>query len=229
MHVNNNLSRFLLLGILTLGLAGGALPGETLYVTDQLSIHLRTGESNAHRILRMLPSGTPVELVRSNKETGYSLVRVKEQEGYVLTNQLLNEPATREQLTVLKERLAELQKAPDQLGGRLAQLQQDYTALQAAHDEMKRAKQQLEQELESIHRVSTDAVRIANERAELRQTVATLTRRVEDLKQENQDLSNQTSQNWFLIGAGVLGGGILLGLLLPHLRFQRRKTSWGSL
>lgn len=224
-----SLSRLLILGLLALGPASGSFAAETMYVTDQLSIHLRTGESTGHRILRMLPSGTQVEVLRSNKQTGYSLIRVNGQEGYVLTNQLLGEPATREQLVALKTRLEELQKAPDQLGGRLAQLQKDYSALQTAHDEMKRAKQQLEQELESIHRVSTDAVRIANERAELRQTVANLTRQVEDLKQENRDLSNQTTQNWFLIGAGVLGGGILLGLILPHLRFQRRKSSWGSL
>ena len=59
--------------------------------------------------------------------------------------------------------------------------------------------------------------------------VAALTRERENLKQENRDLSNRTTQNWFLIGAGVIIAGIVLGLILPHLRFQRRKTSWGSL
>ena len=74
-----------------------------------------------------------------------------------------------------------------------------------------------------------DAVRIANERNELRNSVRTLTRELEDVKQENRDLHNQTAQNWFMIGAGVIILGIILGLLLPHLRFQRRKSSWGSL
>ena len=32
-----------------------------------------------------------------------------------------------------------------------------------------------------------------------------------------------------MIGAGVIILGMILGLLLPHLRFQRRKSSWGSL
>jgi len=52
---------------------------------------------------------------------------------------------------------------------------------------------------------------------------------VESLKQQNRDLGNDSTQRWFLIGAGVVLLGIILGLILPHLRFQRRKSSWGSL
>ena len=74
-----------------------------------------------------------------------------------------------------------------------------------------------------------ELLRITEERNELRQGVADLSRQVATLQQENLDMKNQSTQRWFLIGAGVLGGGILLGLVLPHLRFRRRKTSWGSL
>ncbi len=72
-------------------------------------------------------------------------------------------------------------------------------------------------------------MRIANERNELRKQVASMTREVEDIKQQNRELENKTAQNWFLIGAGVVVGGIVLGLILPHLRVRRRKSSWGSL
>jgi SH3 domain protein len=59
--------------------------------------------------------------------------------------------------------------------------------------------------------------------------VAQQTHQVENLKQENRELRNETNQRWFLIGGGVIIVGIILGLILPHLRFQRRKSSWGSL
>ena len=65
--------------------------------------------------------------------------------------------------------------------------------------------------------------------AKLRKQVASMTREVEDIKQQNRELENKTAQNWFLIGGGVVVGGILLGLILPHLRVRRRKSSWGSL
>ncbi len=141
----------------------------------------------------------------------------------------MDEPSPREQLGELKQRLQELQEAPDQLQSKLASLQTEHKALRQAHEELQTLKQQLQQELESIRNTAANAIRIGNERNGLRKTVAALTRERENLKQENRDLSNRTAQNWFLIGAGVIIAGIVLGLILPHLRFQRRKTSWGSL
>jgi SH3 domain protein len=52
---------------------------------------------------------------------------------------------------------------------------------------------------------------------------------VAELQQANRELANQSTQRWFLIGAGVVCGGILIGLILPRLRLRRRKDTWGSL
>ncbi len=225
--MGNRVNKALLL-LISLALAGAAY-GETLYVTDRLKITLRIGESIGHKIVRMLPSGAPVEVISRNPDTGYAKVKAEGSVGYVLIRQLMDEPSPREQLGELKQRLQELQEAPDQLRGKLASLQADHGALRQAHEELQTLKQQLEQELEGIRNSAANAIRISNERNELRKTVAALTRERENLKQENRDLSNRTAQNWFLIGAGVIIAGIVLGLMLPHLHFRRRKTPWGSL
>ncbi len=96
------------------------------------------------------------------------------------------------------------------------------------HQELSGEKGRLEQELASIKHASANVVQITEERSELRKNLADLTRQVAELQQENQELQNQTTQRWFLIGAGVVAGGILIGLILPHLRFRRRRSSWGS-
>lgn len=207
----------------------GAVQGKTLYVTDTFKITMRSGESTGHKIVRMIPSGTPVTVLRTNSKSGYSKVNALDETGFVLTRQLMNEPSARNQLTECKDRLEQLQVAPDKLRSQLVKLDSEHKTLQSAHTELQDIKQQLEQELESIRRTASDAVRINNERNELRKTVAAMTRERENLKQENRDLRNQTAQHWFMIGAGVIIVGIILGLILPHLRFQRRKTSWGSL
>lgn len=217
-----------LLLLISLTLFGTAY-GETRYVTDRLKITMRIGESTGHKIVRMLPSGAPVEVISRNPSTGYAKVKAEGSVGYVLNRQLMDEPSPREQLGELKQRLQELQDAPDQLQSKLASLQTDHKALSQAHQELQTLKQQLQQELESIRNSAANAIRIGNERNELRKIVATLTRERENLKQENRDLSNRSAQNWFLIGAGVIIAGITLGLVLPHLRFPRRKTPWGSL
>ncbi len=216
--------------ILSLLFAWGTASADTRFVTDQFKVTMRSGESASHKIVRMLSSGTPLEVLADNPETGYSQVRTKAgTSGYVLTRQLMPEPSARERLERAEVRLRELQEEPDKLSAKLARLQEKHQKLNNAHRKLKGAKDELDRELETVRRTAANAIRISNERNELRKSVSTLTRELEDVKQENRDLNNQTAQNWFMIGAGVIIIGIVLGLLLPHLRFQRRKSSWGSL
>jgi len=209
-------------------LAAPAL-GRTLYVTDSFKITMRSGESTGHKIVRMLPSGAALDVLGQNPDSGYTRVRAFGQEGYVLTRQLMDDPSAREQIKTLTARLKELEEAPGKLSSKLVALERSHGELQQAHEELKSIKEQLEQELQSIRRTASDAMRINEERNELRKQVASLTREREELKQENRDLGNQTAQRWFMIGAGVIVLGVVLGLILPHLRFQRRKSSWGTL
>jgi SH3 domain protein len=209
--------------------SAGAL-ARTAYVTDELKITLRTGEGTSHRIIRMLPTGQRLTVLSTNKDSGYSKVRTETgQEGFVLTRQLVDNPVARDRLAAAEAEVKSLKAAPGELSSRLAKLTEDHAALQKEHEELKRAKTQVDQEFAALKRTASNAVRIANERNELRKQVASMTREVEDIKQQNRELENKTAQNWFLIGGGVVVGGILLGLILPHLRVRRRKSSWGSL
>lgn len=202
---------------------------ETRYVTDVFEITLRSGESTSHKILRMLDSGMAIEVLSSNAQSGYSKVRAGSTEGYVLTRQLMSQPSARKQLEGMRQEINELKAAPGELRTNLANLQKEHRELKQAHQSLLEVKNKQEQELQSIQRTASNSIRISNERNELRKQVADLTREVEDLKQENRDLSNEATRDWFLIGAGVIIAGILIGLILPHLRFQRRRNSWGSL
>lgn len=206
------------------------LHAESRYVTDQFKITLRSGESPTHKIMRMLPSGYKLDLLSSNRETGYSHVRIPNgKTGYVLTRQLMPIPSARERLTAAEKRLDELQQEPGLLTARLVKLQGEHKKLSKQHKDLQKVRLNLEQELQGIRRTASNAMRISNERNDLRKQVASLTRETGDLKQENRELSNDNNQRWFLIGAGVIIGGIVLGLILPHLRVRRRKSSWGSL
>ncbi|MGD2119212.1 MAG: TIGR04211 family SH3 domain-containing protein [Chromatiales bacterium] len=202
------------------------------YVTDQFKIMLRTGESATHKITRTLPSGTRLQIIKDNPETGYSQVRTPNgKEGYVLTRQLMDDPSAREKLQRAEARLEELQQAPGKLSAKLSKLQQEHEELLKQHEAVQLDKKNIEQELSGIKRTASNAIRVTNERKELRQQVTDLTREVENLKQENRELGNDSNQDWFLIGGGVIIIGILIGLVLPHLRVQRRRSgssSWDS-
>ncbi|MDF1527751.1 MAG: TIGR04211 family SH3 domain-containing protein [Sedimenticola sp.] len=206
------------------------LQAETRFVTDQFKVTLRSGESSTHKITRMLPSGYELELLSTNSESGYSMVKTKDgTTGYILTRQLMPIPSARDRLVRAEAKLAELQEEPGRLSSKLSKLQDEYQALTNQHKKLQQENKKLDDELQAITRTAANAVRISNERNDLRKQVATLTREAEDLKQENRELSNDSNQRWFLIGGGVVVGGIILGLILPSLRLGKRKSSWGSL
>jgi SH3 domain protein len=210
--------------------AAGMAQAEIRYVTDQLETTLRTGESVTHRITRMLTSGTPVEVVSSNPGTGYSKVRTQDgKEGFILTRQLMTEPVARERLAEIEERMKELQQAPDQLSAKLATLQGEHTALKNAYGQLESVKRDLEAELIAVKRAAADPLAIAEERNALRKQVADFAREVEELRAQNREIANQRDQRWFMIGGGVALGGLLLGLILPHLRLRRQRSSWSTL
>ena len=51
---------------------------------------------------------------------------------------------------------------------------------------------------------------------------------LQTLRQERDALQAREARQWFLLGASVLGAGIVLGLVLPRLRWRRKRNDWGS-
>ncbi|MBB1125678.1 TIGR04211 family SH3 domain-containing protein [Thiospirillum jenense] len=202
---------------------------DTAYVTDLGEFHLRSGASTRHRIMRMLPSGTEVEVIAEDKDNGYTQVRLSDNTiGFILSRYLQEEPAARERLTAIQTRLNELQQEPGQLAAKLSKLEIEHAALKTAYEKTLRRKEQLDRELIEIQRAAANVVDITQERASLQENIALLTGKVGELEQENLVLRNRDQQRWFLIGATVAGGGVVLGLMLPYLRLRRRANSWSN-
>lgn len=208
----------------------GQALAEPHYVTDMAEIMLRKGGGTGYRIIRIMKSGELVEELSANRKTGYSQVRTKDgTNGYVLTRQLQKDPVARDQLAAMEARLAEFQQTPDQLTTKLNELRSEHEQLQTDHRQLEQEKDKLAEELASLKHTSDNLVNISRERLELNNRVEDLTRQITELQQKNRDLKNDVTQRWFLIGAGVVIGSILVGLVLPHLRFRRRKSSWSKL
>jgi SH3 domain protein len=221
--------RYLLGWALALAITAPGLAQETRYVTDQYEFNLRSGESTRYKILRQLPSGTPLTVLSVNQDSGYARVRTRDGlTGYMLLRYLQDQPAARSEIEAMRRRLAELQQAPDKLAARLSALQTAHEELQAEAAALERQKQDLEAEVAEIRHAASNAIEIDRERRQLQERVSNLLLQVDQLEHRNLELSNQTKQQWFLIGAAVLAGGILLGLLLPNLRLRRRRSSWRS-
>lgn len=202
---------------------------KTGYISDQLKITMRSGESTTHKVIKMLPSGMQVDVIGQNSKTGYSKIRLPSgSTGYVLTRMVLSERPARERLAEAEEQLQMLRQEPDKLGSQLASLQDSYQSLQRKYDSLALENEQLSNEVDSLRQASAEPMRIARERDEAVEKNRQLNDKMATLKLSNQRLIDKTEQNWFMIGAAAIVVGILLGIILPRLRVRRRRSEWGD-
>jgi len=66
---------------------------------------------------------------------------------------------------------------------------------------------------------------IRDQNESLRRRNNELELRVEALTRGSAELASRANREWFLLGAGVLVAGIVLGLVIPSLR-RKRRTDW---
>ncbi|HEC26346.1 MAG TPA: TIGR04211 family SH3 domain-containing protein [Gammaproteobacteria bacterium] len=202
---------------------------ETGYITDQLKITLRSGENTTFKVIRMLPSGTAVEILSRNKQTNYANVRLADgTTGYVLNRMILNERPARERLAEAEQKLVVLRQEPGKLSSQLADLQEAHGVLQRKFTEMENENKTLKQKLSKLNQVARDPLRVAGERDDAIVRSQQLSDELDMLRLKNQRLTDKTEQNWFMIGAGVVIAGIFLGLLLPHMRVKKNRSEWGD-
>jgi SH3 domain protein len=200
----------------------------TLYVTDETKIPVRTGRSTQNKIVRMLPSGTPVSVLDS-ADDGYSHVRTPQGvEGWMLSRYLMAERSGR-------DRLAELQNEYKELRNENTKLKQERDGLGSVRGELEKENQsvqsqnrKLREELESLRRKAARPVEISRRNTLLQKQLDEEREKIRQLGNENQLLREETKRNWFVTGAAVTLGSLFLGLIIPRIPWRKRR-SWDEL
>ena len=196
---------------------------QEAWVSDEFEIMMRTGPSTNNAIERVLSSGTPLAIVEVDAETGYSRVRTNAgTEGWVLSRYLMDEPSAREQLSRLTGQLTDANNEGSSLTSQLDAVRGEYNSANNRIAVLEREKKSLEQELAEIKRTAANVLAIDRQNKDLRDELATTQIKVSTVEQENRELSGESTRTWFMTGALVLLVGIILGLWLPRIRWQKR-------
>jgi SH3 domain protein len=184
---------------------------------------MRTGPSTNNAIERVLSSGTPLAIIEVDAETGYSRVRTNAgTEGWVLSRYLMSEPSAREQLSRLTGQLTDANNEGSSLTSQLDAVRGEYNNANNRIAVLEREKKSLEQELAEIKRTAANVLAIDKQNKDLRDELATTQIKVSTVEQENRELSGESTRMWFMTGALVLLVGVILGLWLPRIRWQKR-------
>ena len=197
--------------------------GEPIWVSDQFEVMLRTGPSTNNAIELMVGSGTELEFLEEDAESGYSRVMTSGgTEGWVLSRYLIAEPGAREQLAMLTQQLTNAQAEGTSIGSQLGDVRSEYEAAQRRIRALEQDKADMQAELDKIRRTAANVLAIDNQNMNLQQKLADAETTMSVLEQENYNIGSQTRRNWFITGALVLFGGLVLGLILPKVRWTKR-------
>lgn len=206
-----------------------AFAEEVRYVTDSFSITMRTGQGTQHKIVKSPKSGVKMTLLEEDKESGYSRVRLDSGlEGWVLSRYLVDQPIAKTRLAAADRKVKALQTKVKNLREQLNTTSKSKSGFEKDTNRLSKDNAKLKKELARIKEIAANQIAINDENKKLQEQVLTLKRNMQTVQQENMGLQDRSARDWFLIGAGVCIVGIVLGLVLPNLRF-RRKQSWNSL
>ena len=209
--------------LLVSSLAASTALAQSAWVTDQFEITLRSGPSTSNAIQLMVSSGTRLEVIERDAESGYTHVRTQGgTEGWVLTRYLMNEPSAREQLETLTGQLTNATSRGSSLNSQLGAIKGQYDSANQQISTLEREKASVEKELAEIKRTASNVLAINDQNKSLMDELAAAQIRADTLEQENRVLASQTTRYWFMAGGLVLLVGVVLGIWLPRIRWQRR-------
>lgn len=216
--------------ICLLGLLSSYVHAQAVrYVTDSLKLEARQGPSTNYKITNMLDSGTRVTVLEDDPETGYSRIALDDgTELWILTRFLMDEPAARNQLAEAQEKFAREREMARDLASQLETLGQTAGEIEQHRSKLAKDKKVLQTELAQIKQAAADTLAIKDRNQSLNNRLESLAADLEAAKQRNRALKERSERDWFLAGAGVLLGGMIFGLLIPKIRWKRRR-GWGEL
>ena len=225
-QVHLNVKKTVIIGLL---FVTGQVLAATGYITDRLEITLRSGQSTQHQILRMLPSGAAVDVLETDEESGYSKVRTGDGvEGWVLSRYLEKEPGAREQLAGIRTRLAAARQENQDLSQKVSKLESEKRSLDKDRQNLQQEQQRINRELDHVKTISSKPLEVDQENRGLKERLIHMEQQTQTYQQEIARLKDRTARDWFIIGAGVILLGMVIGLIIPKIRW-RKKSSWGSL
>lgn len=178
------------------------------YIADKLFTYMHSGPSNQFRIIGSIDAGEKVKLLSTNKENGYSqIVDSRGRDGWVESRFVTRDISMAVRLPLLEKELKEVKS-------QLANARQNADSEKAGLvDSLEIRNKQIADLEKSYGDISQQ---LTASQTEIRELRAKLDTQKEDLLLK-----------YFMYGGGVAGGGLLFGLVLPHIVPRRKRNPAG--
>ncbi len=220
--------RYFCLPLLLLAYAALVTPNaaaETAYISDKLTVPLRSGPSNGHRIVHQgLPAGTKMEIQQEDPGGVFvEIVTARGTKGWIRKQYLTSQPIARDRLRAAQAEITRLQGTLNTQKSSLAELRKQSQASTDNSSRLGKELQDATKELERIKGISKNAIAEHAENQRLQELNARLRDELEDLTDDRDRLRSNVQQRWLMIGGGLVFAGLLLGVLLKS---RPRRSAW---
>jgi len=212
------LSAFLICSVALTSTPGQA---QSIYVADSFKITMRTGPGTDHKILKMLPSGTRLRIL--DQTNGWYKVRTPENnQGWVLKRYTMQDTPNKLKVANLTRQVDRLKSANEKADSSITDLKAENKTLSSTLSAVQEELGNLKKRYASLKKDASQALEYKQELEATQDKLQTTQSRLETVSAENEELRSNQNMNWFLAGAGVMGGSALFGFFVG--RIQRRKS-----
>lgn len=200
-----NITAFCILILTQLAISAKA---ETIkYISDELSTWLRSGPGDEFRLMGKVSSGEKVTVRQINGQSRYAQITdSQDRTAWIPTSDLSDKPSLRIQVP-------ELQRQVKMLSDKLANIDSSWNQRTA--------------EMQSKVAGSDEVInQLKEENQKLKDQLTVAQKKVDAAKIQIVDKHRAIIMQWFMYGGGVLGFGLILGLVLPHMIPRRKNNRW---
>lgn len=213
-----------------MAIAIGTVNAEVVYVRDVIYVPLREGQSSEDRVLHNgLRSGTRLERLTKNTETGNSLVRTENgMEGWIPNQYLIRQPIAADLLNEAKQRLKVINQEYELALLRIEELEDILTQKNLREKALNARNLEISGELETNTQLSAKATEIDEGNSQL---LIEQESQIANLGASNSAfrvLQDESKQLWFLYGASSVALSMLIGFWVARRIYRDSKSGGWS-
>lgn len=215
-----NLNIWFWMVLIGLLLSSAASVAETVYVSEDFEITMRTGPGTDRKIISLVQSGRALEIMEKGEE--WSMVRAPNgKEGWVLNRYLTaNQPCAmvldrvRQDYDVLVAKFNDLKDRFDELDAQKKVTDADLSQSQQARDELSSA-------FENLKKESSEFLKLKKRHQQVATDLEAEKTRSAKLDEENMQMKRNRIIQWVLTGGGIMLVGFFIGLFSSSRRKPR--------
>jgi len=194
----------------------------TLYATDQVRVPIRGGSGLQHKIIKMIPAGIPVKVLRKDKKSGYVLVQwAPRARGWIASKLLMTDKPASLRLGKAGQEIAALKK-------KIEDMQQENMAATHINKVAKRESARVESLTAQLNEQNIQLTQLVKSStlvaAQNKALLSTLEKTYAELKvarEQTGSFKASDSRKWFIWGSVLSALAFFTGIGVTRIRWRR--------